>query len=101
MENCIIAFNGLGEAFFWGAESELTLTGCSIYGNDGGDWVGDIEDQYGIRGNIQEDPLLCDPDNGDLRLRENSPCAPFSPPNVEYDLLGAWPVGCDVSGVAD
>jgi hypothetical protein len=65
-----------------------------VYGNAGGDWVGCIEDQYGINGNISEDPLFCDPETGDFRLQEGSPCGPFSPPNEECDLIGAWPVGC-------
>jgi predicted outer membrane repeat protein len=108
LENCIIAFNGYGEAVYWGIfgrgqvqsqNSEVTFTSCSIYGNDEGDWVGHIENQYGINGNMREDPLFCDPHNGTFRLRENSPCAPFSPPNAEYDLVGAWPVGCELSGL--
>jgi hypothetical protein len=30
-------------------------------GNGGGDWVGGIADQHGVRGNISADPLFCDP----------------------------------------
>lgn len=48
---------------------------------------------FGINGNISEDPLFCDPEHQDFTLRENSPCAPFTPPNPECDLIGAWPVG--------
>ena len=32
--------------------------------------------------------------DGDFYIDCNSPCAPFSPPNPECDLIGAWPVGC-------
>lgn len=73
---------------------EVVLTCCDIYGNEGGDWTGLIAAQYGINGNISEDPLFCDPESGDLRLQENSPCTPFTPPNPDCDLIGAWPVGC-------
>jgi hypothetical protein len=71
-----------------------TLVCCDIYGNAGGDWVGPIAGQLGIDGNIWADPLFCDPTNGDFTLQACSPCAPFSPPNPECDLLGAYPVGC-------
>ncbi len=67
---------------------------CDIYGNAGADWGDYVADQYGINGNICEDPLFCDPQNGDLTVQGCSPCAPFSPPNPECDLIGAWPIGC-------
>lgn len=70
------------------------LTCCDIFGNSGGDWVGCIADQYGVAGNISEDPRFCDPASGDFTLQDCSPCAPFSPPNEECDLIGAWVVGC-------
>ena len=66
-------------------------------GNAGGDWVGTIADQYGIEGNICEDPLFCDPENGDFTLDAASPCAPFSEPNPECDLIGVWPIGCGLT----
>jgi hypothetical protein len=72
----------------------IELTCCDIYGNAGGDWVGSIEDQHGINGNISKDPLFCDPEEGNFALNSDSPCVPFSPPNPECDLIGAWPAGC-------
>lgn len=93
MENCLVAFSteGPGVASHY---DYAELSCCDIYGNAGGDWVGTIEDQLGINGNICEDPLFCDPAAGDFYLDCSSPCAPFSPPNPECDLIGAWPVGC-------
>jgi hypothetical protein len=93
MENTIVAFStqGPGVASY---EDYAELTCCDIFGNAGGDWVGTIADQYGVNGNICKDPLFCDPENGDFELDAASPCAPFSPPNPECDLVGAWPVGC-------
>ncbi|MFC1572069.1 right-handed parallel beta-helix repeat-containing protein [Candidatus Eisenbacteria bacterium] len=90
--NTIVAFTISGPAFYsW---SNVTLSCCDLYGNEGGDWIGGYAGQYGINGNIAEDPLFCDPGSGDFTLHELSPCAPFSPPNPECDLIGAWPVAC-------
>lgn len=99
IENSVVAFGtqGPGVASHYGY-AELAC--CDIFGNVGGDWVGTIADQYGINGNICEDPLFCDPENGDFRLDEASPCAPFSAPNPECDLIGAWPVGCEGTAAA-
>ena len=94
LENTIIAFSTEGVAVLVEEAATATLTCCDIYGNAGGDWVGCIADQYGIRGNICEDPLFCGPGGGDFTLQDISPCAPFSPPNPACDLIGAWPVGC-------
>jgi len=93
MENTIVAFStqGPGVASY---DDYTELACCDIFGNAGGDWVGTIADQYGVDGNICEDPLLCEPENGDFQLDAASPCAPFSPANPACDLVGAWPVGC-------
>jgi hypothetical protein len=100
IENTIIAFNNGGEAVGCITSGSATLTCCDIYGNEGVDWGECIVDQQFINGNLWEDPLFCNAGAGDLRLQPESPCAPFSPPNDECDLIGAWPVGC-ASDVAD
>jgi hypothetical protein len=100
--NTIFAFSTIGEAFFCDELASASLSCCDVYGNADGDWVGCIEDQYGIDGNIAEDPLFCNPIGGEYQLEEGSACAPFSPPNEECDLIGAWPVGCiPTSGIAE
>ena len=91
LTNTVIAFNH-GDAIMCDG-SLFTLVCCDLYGNEGADW-GCVADQYGVNGNISEDPLFCDPENDDFTLECTSPCAPFSPPNPECDLIGAWPVGC-------
>jgi hypothetical protein len=97
VENTIVSFSSQGE----GVDGWLIGLRCSdIYGNQGGDWVGGIEDQFGVNGNISEDPLFCDPENDDFTLEDCSPCAPFSPPNPGCDLIGAWPIGCGGTPVA-
>jgi hypothetical protein len=95
-ENTIIAFSRQGEGVSCMYDGTITLSCCDVYGNEGGDWIGCIEDQYhpGLYGNICEDPFFCDRMNGDWRLEEDSPCAPFTPPNPTCSLIGAWSVGC-------
>ncbi len=90
LKNTIIAFSTAGKAVIGGA----ALSCCDLYGSAGGDWLGDIAGQYGLDGNISEDPLFCDPPNDDFTLQEDSPCAPFSLPNPECDLIGSEPIGC-------
>ena len=98
-ENTIIAFSNPGRGLVAYGNAEVELVCCDIYGNAGGDWVGEIADQYGINGNISEDPLFCDPEEGDFTLDEASSCASFTPPNEECDQIGAWPIGCGGSPV--
>lgn len=98
MENSIIAFSAQGEAVACDASSSCTLVCSDIFGNAGGDWIGCIADQFGVDGNISEDPMFCDAPQRDFTIHADSPCAPFSPPNPECDLVGAWPVGCGAQG---
>lgn len=76
-----------------------TLTCCDIYGNAVGDWMGPIADQYGVAGNIQEDPLFCDRVNDDLTIADVSPCAPDM--SGGCGLIGALPVGCEYTSVQE
>lgn len=82
----------------WG---NLSAHCTDLYGNAGGDWTPGIQHLLGINGNICEDPLFCDPENGDFTLHCDSPCAPFTPPNPECDLIGARPVGCGETPVME
>jgi len=92
--NTVVAFSAQGAAITVNdpGQSHPTLWCCDLFGNAGGDWVGAIAPQLGQNGNIRLDPLFWDRANRDFRLRPSSPCAPFSPPNAECDLIGAWPV---------
>ncbi|MCK4304914.1 MAG: hypothetical protein KAY24_11815 [Candidatus Eisenbacteria sp.] len=93
VENTIIAFSIEGEAVYCHAGCVASLSCCNVYGNPGGDWCGCIEDQYGVNGNIWEDPQFCDPENGDFSIAGSSPCAPDNAPTC--GLIGAGSIGCD------
>ncbi len=93
--NTLIAANTGGPAVS-SPYDHATFTCCDLFGNEGGDWTDPFAGQLGQNGNIAADPILCDPDASDFHLAESSPCAPFTPPNPECDLIGAWGVDCEV-----
>jgi parallel beta-helix repeat protein len=96
IRNSIFAFNN-GEAFFYNSSCDSTLaimfSCCDLYGNTGGDWIGCIAGGESINGNISQNPLFCDPDNGDFMLVANSPCLPTN--NSCNEQIGANGMGCD------
>jgi predicted outer membrane repeat protein len=95
--NTIISASPSGaSAYLWGP-AEIAC--CDFHGNAGGDWTGALAPFYGVNGNISEDPRYCGAELDDFTLYSDSPCAPFTPPNPECDLIGAWPVGCDATPV--
>lgn len=76
-------------------EGDAPIFTCSdLFGNSDGDWMGCIESQLGLDGNISMDPLFC----GDahpaepLGLMETSPCAPSYNPSC--GLIGAIEALC-------
>ncbi len=89
LDHCVVAFNRGAPACLF--EGDVTLTCCDLYGNEGGDWIGSIAEQLGQAGNISLDPLFCAAEEGDFTLAAESPCAPG-----ECDLIGAWPVACEI-----
>jgi predicted outer membrane repeat protein len=95
LEQTLIAFGTGGEAIYCGMNtSGPLLSCCDIYGNLGGDWTGCIAGQYGVGGNICEDPLFCGLENPQepYTLHANSPCAAEN--NPACGQIGAWPIGC-------
>jgi hypothetical protein len=90
----IIAFHG-GEsvASFGTRNPQVTCT--DIFGNTGGDWVGELAEQLGQDGNLHADPLFWSPPfDGpeDFNLQEGSPCAGDV---STCGLMGSRPVGPD------
>ncbi len=101
IENSVIASNYPDTGVSCFLTPAPVLTCCDIFGNEGGDWVGCISDQYGAEGNFSEDPLFCDPTGGDYGLCEDSPCAPGNHPSgVACGLVGASGVACDPCGTS-
>jgi hypothetical protein len=86
-----------------GTESIITLYCCDLYGHTHGDWVEPYANQGASNGNLCCIPVFCDTSNNNFTLAANSPCAPFTPPNEECDLIGAWPVdpGCIVTAAPE
>jgi predicted outer membrane repeat protein len=100
LDNCIIAFSSSGDALHFNYPGYAPiLTCCDLYGNADGDWSGPIEDQYGVNGNISEDPLFCDADAYRLYLASGSPCLDEG----GCGIIGAHGLGCsfDLISVAD
>ena len=100
LEGCIVTHNGPGEGIGCSDASPL-LSCCDVYANAGGDWTECIVSQYGIYGNIAEDPQFCGDERPDapFMLHDTSPCAPDA--NPDCGLLGAQPVGCSLAHAAD
>ncbi len=74
----------------------VRISCCNIFGNEGGDWVGDIADQVSLNGNFSADPLFCDPEGDDFALAANSPCLPGNHPHgTDCELIGAYGEGCE------
>jgi predicted outer membrane repeat protein len=91
LENSIIAYSQVGEAVgCW--DSEAILACCDVFGNSGGDWIGCLEGQLGVKGNFAQDPMFCEPQAGDFTIHEMSPCAPDQ--NDCGVLIGARGIGC-------
>jgi hypothetical protein len=105
----VFSFGVGGQAIGVIAETPPDLECCDIYGNEGGDWTSEIEDQYGVNGNFYADPLFCAPigDAGPMissatspySVHLDSPCLPGNHPGgYDCGLIGAHGQGCGISG---
>ena len=91
-ERLIIAYNETFAPFI----NSIPVLSCSnVFGNAGGDWIGVLEEQYRVRGNIRVCPSFCSLPLGDLRLCDQSPCLPgMHPDDYACGLIGALDEGC-------
>ncbi len=95
LENSIVA-SGIGPSAVFVEAIAVTSTCSDVWGNSGGDWIGDLAELLGVNGNISSDPLFCG--GGAVHemygLGDTSPCAEE---NSSCGQIGAWPVACSVS----
>jgi hypothetical protein len=99
LSNVLIAFNRDGEGILYRTGSDPALTCCNMFGNDGGDWIGDLSFQLGVNGNIGADPQFCSSVphlHQNWTLQSDSPCTPAQ---SACGLIGALGVGCASVGV--
>ena len=89
LEGTIISDCPDGGAIRLLSPSMPTLICCDLFANAGGNWTGPIAGQYGIRGNISEDPWFCNPDAWEFHLAPGSPCLGGS-----CFQIGALGAGC-------
>ncbi len=90
----ILSFGDSPPLFIDGPRSVPDFVCCDIFGNTGGDWVGEIADQLGTDGNFNLDPQYCgELGTGDLTLQDDSPCGPGG--NDCGLLIGGETVECD------
>jgi len=97
IQNTLITDGITGEGLAWDGIGSLQLTCTDLYGNEGGDWVGSIEDRLGLDGNISADPCYCGAQNPDdpWTLDMTSPCLDVA----GCGRIGARGSGCDLTGV--
>jgi len=89
LSRCLLTFSTSDSGLDRHPGAAMDVSCTDIYGNAGGDWTEYTAGWLGVDGNICADPLFVDPDNLDLRLYADSPCAPYSPPNEECGRIGA------------
>jgi hypothetical protein len=92
--NSIYAFNQGGGAIRMLAPIPSSFECSDIFGNEGGDWVGNLYPLKDINGNLSADPMFCSPLDHDYQINSASPCAPAN--NSCGTLIGALGIGCGV-----
>lgn len=96
LRGTIVAFSRAGCAVRCGDGAQLSVVGCDVFGNAGGDYVGCLEGLLGAAGNRSSDPLFCDQGGREFMLDADSPCATHI--ELEFGVIGAWGVGCEGAG---
>lgn len=80
--------NGMAVSFPYTIPTAL-LT--NLFGNDGGDWVGNLAGQKSVGFTMSVDPLFCGTGAEPYRLQDGSPCLA---PNNPTGTIGAFGGGC-------
>ena len=97
IDNCIIANNGgYGIIAYVDDQTEIPVQCSDVYNNTLGNYSV-ISDQTGLNGNISEDPMFCDPENGEYTISWVSPCTDFA--NSCGELMGVYGPACNKPNV--
>ena len=91
LDNVIVSFNRQA-GMTLDQVGNLSPWCTNIYGNLGGDWIGNIATWNCNNGNFSRDPLFCDVSAYDYTLASMSPCLP--PNNSCGSTIGALGQGC-------
>ncbi len=95
----ILAFAPEGAALTSDGTATVQIYCSDVYGNAGGDWIGDLGGQLGSNNNFSLNPSFCDQYAGDFTLASNSPCLPVhNPCNLQ---VGAFGQGCVATEVPE
>jgi hypothetical protein len=90
----IVAYGTAGEAVAVEPGVPVSFFCCDLFGNSGGDWIGEIEPQVHVNGNFSADPCFCDVEGEDFSLCADSWCLPGHHPWGCDQLVGAFGEGC-------
>ncbi len=97
IENCIISSSKKGRAIACTPSLALLVSCTNIFGNVGGDWVSCLLNKQFTNGNLEVDPLYCQPNAPNLTLKSTSPCLAAN--NSCTTLIGANDLGCVITDV--
>ncbi len=99
VDRSLVVFGLGGAAASCSVDGGVAFSCSNVYRNEGGDWVGCVEGQNLLEGNISTDPFFCGEQHPDLpySIRLDSPCAPDG--NECGVLIGARGVGCGPTAV--
>ncbi|MDP6684660.1 MAG: right-handed parallel beta-helix repeat-containing protein, partial [Candidatus Marinimicrobia bacterium] len=91
MEHSIFWNDTPQEIFLHPSETanQITVSNSDVQGGEDGIVTNDNGTIYWYDGNIDSDPLFCDPENGDYTVAANSPCQLWDA------NIGALGIGCD------
>ncbi len=101
IERCIVASSTRGAGMYLTGTGPLPVINCcDVWNNAGGNSV-----PVGGTGNFSQNPLLCDPAQGDYYLVPGSPCEagnhPGGPGTCAGLGIGAYTAGCGGTGVEE
>ena len=98
-QSCIIAWNLGGSGVSVAPQGQADVLCCNVFGNELGEYSGEIVDPTGSDGNISLDPMFCGPvGSGEFHLSGNSPCTASS---SDCGQIGAFGIGCGETSIGD